>query len=643
MDELRNDRHLGMTRRITRRDFLNGVAIGAAASLTSPFWLPSLGSAEAEFYPPALTGLRGSNEGSFEIAHQLRDGKLQELFQNVTDTGERYDLVVVGAGLSGLAAACFFRKAAGKSTKILILDNHDDFGGHARRQEFGKGKSFLIGHGGSFAIESPAPYSKVSKNLIQELGIDVDGFRKHASPDFYSSFDLHPGFFFDQATYGKNVLLPDPFEGHYEWGGEAAPDSWNRFLERAPWTDSAKKDLLRLHNESIDYLPGLNSAEKKAKLATISYAKFVTEIAKCDPSILPYFQSRPHSLFGAGIDIVPAQDAWGLGYPGFQGMKLDPEPGPGMNRDCIRNEEAESYFFHYPDGNASIARLLVRQLIPDAVPGKTAEDVVMARTDYRKLDRKDALSRIRLSSTVVRVTNSESGQVEVTYVRGGKCQKIIASNCVLACWHTVIPYLCPEMPQEQKTALAYAIKVPLLYARVAVRNWMPWIRLKIQSVYAPGMYFTSIHLPMPLSFEGYRTAQDPTEPVVIGMLRTPCRPGLPIRHQHRLGRGELLATNFESYERKIRDQLLAILGPGGFDTAKDITGIAVHRWPHGYAYQYNSIADPFWLQGKEGPCAAARKLFGRIAIANSDSGAYAYVDSALDHAHRAIQELLSCD
>ncbi len=608
--------------------------------LRCPFWLSSLESFE-EDYPPALAGLRGSNEGSYEVAHQLRDGKLSTLYGDPENTGEVYDLVVVGAGISGLAAAWFYRKSMGPQARILILDNHDDFGGHARRQEFGKDKSFLLGYGGSFAIESPAPYSKVSKGLIEELGIDVPSFSSHLAFDVYSSAALKSGFFFDKKTFGADVLLPDPFEQSWVGSAEVAADAWPKFLAKAPWTDGAKKDLHRLHNEATDYLPGLTSTEKKAKLARISYEQYLTDVVKCDPAILPFFQARPHSLYGAGIDVVPAQDAWGLGYPGFAGLHLEPEPGKGMNRDSIPDEDAEKYFFHFPDGNASIARLLVRKLIPEAIPGKSVQDIVLSRARYGKLDQSGASSRIRLSSTVVQVKHPNANEVEVAYVRKGKLQRVRAAKCVLACWHTMIPYLCPEIPREQKTALAYAIKVPLIYARVAVRNWLPWAKLGIQSVYSPGQYFSNVHLPMPLQFDGYKTARNPEDPVLLAMFRAPCKPGLPVRHQHRIGRAELLATSFEAYERNIREQLLSILGPAGFDPVNDITGIAVHRWPHGYAYQYNSLFDPFWIDGGEGPCALARRPFGRIAIANSDAGAYAYVDSAIDQAHRAIQELLA--
>ncbi|HSP07762.1 MAG TPA: NAD(P)/FAD-dependent oxidoreductase, partial [Acidobacteriota bacterium] len=407
----------------------------------------------------------------------------------------------------------------------------------------------------------------------------------------------------------------------------------------APLSDAAKKDLFRLYKQTEDYMPGLNSTEKKAKLARMSYADFLTGPAKCDPAVLPFLQTRPHPLYGVGIDAVPAQDAWGLGLPGFDGMKLDPKPGVGMNRDSIPNEEAEKYFFHFPDGNASIARMLVRKLIPAAIPGKNAEDIVLARARYNQLDKADSPARIRLSSTVVRVKPADNS-VEVSYVRDGKLATLRGSKCVLACWHTVIPYICPDLPRDQQTALAFAVKVPIVYARAAIRNWTSWVKMGVQKVEAPGHYFFSQSLSMPLSIGGYDTAATPEEPVVVALERTPCSPGLPARQQHRVGRAELLATNFETFERHIREEMAAIFGPGGFDPARDITGIAVHRWPHGYAYQYNSLFDPFWLDGEEGPCAVARKPFGRITIANSDAEAYAYTDSAINEGYRAVQELL---
>jgi len=633
-------KQLGMTRRITRRDFLNGILQTTAASFAFP--LLSYASIEPEeTYPPALTGLRGSGTGSFESAHHLRDGDLWKLYPESTDTNESYDLVIVGAGISGLSAAWFYRKAVGDSQRILLLDNHDDFGGHARRQEFGGGSSPLLTFGGSYAIESPAPYSNVARALVEELGIAVPKFSSHYNGGLYKSLGLKAGFFFDKASFGSDLLLPDPFPENYRGAAETSADAWEHFAEKAPISDTAKRDLQRIFKDETDYMPGLKSEEKKAKLARISYAEFLTGVAKCDAGVLPFFQARPQQLYGAGIDIVPAQDAWGLGFPGFQGMNLDPEPGVGMNRDSIPNEEAENYFFHFPDGNASIARMLVRKLIPQAIPGNSADDIVTARAHYSKLDQPKSAARIRLSSTVVRVKHKDSAAVEIAYLKDEKIQTVSASKCILACWHTIIPYLCSELPPDQRTALSYAIKVPLVYTKVAVRNWLAWKKLGIQSVYAPGSYFPFAHLPMPLKFPGYTSVGTPEEPAVVGLVRTPCKPGLPVRHQHRVGRKELLGTTFEMFEQHIREQMNAMLGPGGFDAARDITGIAVHRWPHGYAYQYNSLFDSFWLAGQEGPCVTARQPFGRIAIANSDAAAYAYADAAIDQAYRAVQEILA--
>ena len=648
------DLRLGMDRRITRRDFLNGVALTAGASVVRPgslFGLEGLEDAPEKapgYYPPALTGLRGSYEGSYTAAHELRDGRFWTTAAAPIDTGEEYDLVVVGGGLSGLSAAHFFRQRAGRPVRVLVLDNHDDFGGHAKRNEFREAGRTLIGYGGTFSIDSPAPYSAVAKGLIDELGIDVGRWERVLDGRLYGSLGLGRGVFFDKETFGADRLLPMPSRGSDDEGAEAssaAASPWTRFMAEAPMSERAKHDLRRLHQERKDHMPGLPSAEKKARLARISYARFLTDVAGADPGVLPFFQARPHSLYGVGIDAVPAQDAWGLRFPGFQGMGLEPGAGRGMNLDSIRHEEAESYFFHFPDGNASVARLLVRGLVPAAVPGRTADDLVTARVDYSRLDDDDAAVRVRLNSTAVRVRHrgdaATAPDVEVTYARGGKLRTVRGKKCILACWHTVMPYICPELPDAQKKALAYGVKVPIVYTNVLVRNWTSFQKLGVNHVYAPGSYHSSVNLDLPVSVGSYQCSRTPEEPILLHLMRTPCRPGLPARDQHRAGRTELQGTSFATFEREIRDQLGRILGPGGFDPARDIRAITVNRWAHGYAYQYNSLFDPFWLDGGEPPCVTGRQPYGRIAIANSDSGAYAYTDSAIDQAHRAVGEVLA--
>lgn len=645
------DKELGMECGITRRDFLSGVAITAGMVTLPPHVLTALESdldpeKAPGYYPPALTGLRGSHVGAFEVAHSLRDGDFWEKAGKPHETGEKFDLIIVGGGVSGLSAAHFFRKS-NPNARILILENHDDFGGHAKRNEFTVGDRELLGYGGSFSVESPAPYSGVAKGLLEELGIDVPGYSKHVAKDLYRSAGLLPSVFFDKQTFGSDVLTVNPLPvGGSENEGDKEPasdDAWNRFLAEAPLSPAAKRDLQMLRRGGADYFPGLSSDEKKTRLARISYAHYLTDVAGVDPQIVKLYDAAPQALYGVGIDALAAQDAWGYGFLGFAGLKLDPTPGKGMNRDTIPNAEADKYFYHFPDGNASIARLLVRRLIPEALPGSSAEDIVTAKADYAKLDQATAPVRIRLNSTVVRVKHigpaTTARQVEIAYSRLGRLYSVRAPYSVLACWNMIIPYICSELPEKQKQALHSAAKVPLLYTNVALRNWIAFQKLGAYAVYAPGCYHTYFRPDLPVSIGDYHCSTSPDQPVVVHMLKTPCRPGLSARDQHRFGRIELFTTDFETIERKIRDQLARTLGPGGFDPARDIAAITVNRWPHGYAYEYNSLFDKFWLEGGEIPCEVARQPFGRITIANADAGAYAYTDGAIDQAWRAVQEI----
>jgi spermidine dehydrogenase len=634
-----SDRELGMHRKITRRDFLNGVAVASAAALF-PWQLLAQGEklpqSSPNYYPPGLTGLRGSHPGSFETAHALRDGTFWETAGKPHDTDETFDLVVVGGGISGLAAAHFYRKSAGTNARILILENHDDFGGHAKRNEFRVGNRMLLGYGGTYSIESPEPYSAASKALIEELGIDVSSFPKYLDRAFYEADGRTPKIFFDKETFGSDKLVDDPcpFPGGETYDlAVAGPDAWAHFLAEAPIADEARKDVSRLCREKKDYLAGLNSEQKQERLARVSYKKFLSEVVGVHPDVIRLYQTVSQPLFGYGIDAVSALDASETGYPGFSGMGIDAE---GL-------ENERKYFFHFPDGNASIARLLVRKLIPAAIPGNSASDIVTARASYAKLDDEKWNVRIRLNSTVVRVKHlgdpNRATEVEIAYARGGKAYTVKAKHCVLACWNMVIPYLCQDLPDAQKQALASATKVPLLYSNVIVRNRSAFDKLKANSIYAPGGYHTHVDIDLPVSIGGYQCPHNAEDPLVLHMSKAPCQAGLPARDQHRIGRIELFTTTFETMERNIREQLARTLGTGGFDPARDIVAITVNRWPHGYAYEYNSLFDSFVLEGGETPCEVARKTFGRIAIANSDAGAHAYTDEAINQAWRAVGEL----
>jgi spermidine dehydrogenase len=611
------DRRLGMNRAISRRDFLNGVSVAIGASLLPACTRtgePVVESPSA-YYPPAETGMRGSHPGSFEVAHAAVRG--QRWAAGKTD--EHYDLVVVGAGISGLSAAYIYRRDMNPNARILVLDNHDDFGGHAKRNEFTLDGRTFIGYGGTVFMDAPESYPAPAKQVIQELGIEFE-----RGNEFYQRglFSRRSGraTFFDKETFGADYLA-------------IGTGGFSESLADAPLSEQAKADIARLYADEEDYLADMTMAERREVLETHSWRDFLEKFAGLGEEALTFIQKRPHGGWAIGADAFPAWLALSVGYPGFAGI------GVGEYRDDDNGGR-----FAFPDGNASIVRLLVRKLVPGVGPGSTMEDVVTAVFDYSRLDRPENLTRIRLSSTVVGVRHQDGeldADVDVTYVTNDKARTVTTNKVIWAGYHAMLPYVCPDVPDEQGTALRGSVRAPLVITNVLIRNWQSLAKLGFGRVSCPGSFFHSVGFTHPVSMGDYRFAQSPDEPVVLALQHTPLAPGLAAVEQFRAGRQALLETPFETFERNVRDQLGRVLGAGGFDPARDIAGITVNRWSHGYAFSFDAESgEVVWWPEKwrheRRPWIEARQRIGNITIAGTDAASNAMTEAAIEEAHRAV-------
>jgi spermidine dehydrogenase len=641
------DKRLGMGANISRRDFLDGVARTLVASaipttLVSADLSPSPSNETAATnsdYPPAKSGMRGQHPGANDVAHRLRDGVFWSTAGSATPLDEHYDLVVIGGGISGLAAAFLYRQRVGPAARVLILENHDDFGGHARRNEFrtGQGRR-LIGYGGSESLQTPSFFSPAVKTLLRDIGVDFSRFKTSFFDERWSERrGLKPGLFFAREAFGRDALVP------------ISPSTAD-WVRKAPLSPSARADLVKLIDHAPDYLPNLARAEKLDALSRITYKDFLINLAKVHPSIADIYQDSTAGWQGVGIDAVTALDAWGDGNPGFGGMDLGTVPHPTMSPSGrLTLTDPDPYIYHFPEGNHGVARALLRALNPEAMPGSTMETLTTNDVRYERLDDAALPVRLRLNSTAVRVRHlgdpASAARVETTYAANGGLYSVSANHVILACWHRVIPYLTDELSAGQREALNDQQKVPLLYGTVQIRNWKAFDSLKVDRFNAAGHFWREIKIDYPVSMGDYRFAQKPENPVLLHLATVPLpssHRGLSAREQAQAGRALVQGLTFESLERGIRDLLNRSLGAGGFDAARDIEAVTINRWAHGYAYEYMRPWDAFWPTGTL-PVELARRGWGRIAIANSDSGAYAYAHSAIDQATRAVRELVGTD
>lgn len=620
---------------INRRDFLGGVALSTAAGALAPLDLLAAPREEAALthsYPPALTGLRGSQPGSFDVAHSMAWGGKQYA-QPQEQTDADYDLIVVGAGISGLAAAFFWRQAKGPDARILILDNHDDFGGHARRNEFTVDGQLLVGYGGSQSIDTPSAYSTVSAQLLRDVGIDTERFYGYFDQDFHQRNQLERGLYFPAEIYGSDLTLP----GIAALRRESAEKLRAEDIAAYPLPAAAKTALLTLMNSEQNPLSAMPKNQRTEWLRQRSYRDFLLQTAGVPEDVYYLFRDSVRGWWGVGWDALSALEATRLGMPGTAHLDVP------INANAAARDEP--YIFHFPDGNAGVARALVRQLLPKVLPGETMEDLVLAEADYGQLDSPGNACRLRLNSTAVDMRHTpDQSLVDVSYVRGGKTYRSRARHAVMAGYNAMLPLICPELPAEQREAIDYATKVPLIYISVATRNWRAFAELGLHSVSVVQTDFMhSFGMDFPVSMGGVEFPKTPDEPCILHGTVIPCAPdqGYTAREQHVIGRREIYAMSWSDIEKRTLRQLDGALGAGGFDSARDVAAITANRWPHGYAYEYNDLSDPAQYTRQNGPHVLGAQQIGRISIANSDAAAYAFVDGAIDAAHRAAQEQLS--
>ncbi len=601
---------------ITRRDFLEGFALTLGAPL------------------PALAAFAGQTDATAAAAHAHRDapGVARDAVVERDDAVE--DLVVVGAGLSGLTAAWLYRQHAGRPVRILLLDALDEVGGHARRNEFvSRSGKRLVGYGGSQSLDTPGLWSPAATSVLAGVGIDLARFKS----EFFDAGWRERMGLTQRADYfaaANRLVRRAPGEAPAEW------------LPRTPLSAVAQAGLQRLWGTPVNVLPALRGGPLRVRLAAMSYRSFLLGPWRLPAEAVDFYAHATAGYFGVGIEATTALDAWAAGLPGFGGLALGDGVDARLSPSGRQLKAGEDdYVYHFPDGNHGVARALLRALRPELVPGQGMETLSSAAVDPARFDDPGAAVRLRLRSTVTGLRHlgppRSADLAELRYTdAAGRTRAVRARHVVLACWHRAIARLTDELPAAQVKALQDQVKVPLVYATVLLNNWRAWQRAGLAAIGTPDGFWQDVALDFPVSLGELKFPQSADEPILLHLGRV-CVPfdGRDPRTQSAAGRRDLLAMPFERFERETVALLEGALGAYGFDTARDLEALTVNRWAHGYTYEYMRPWDRYWPAGPL-PAFTARRGWGRVAIAGSDSGAFAYAHSAFDQATRAVQELL---
>jgi len=623
--------------KIARRDFINGTLMAAGASML-PFRSTSqavMAALKPEYYPPALTGLRGSHPGSEKNAHN-RAWTGQTDWGPTTDLKEEYDLVVVGGGLSGLSAAYFYQQEHGRDKRVLILDNHDDFGGHAKRNEHTMHSDTRIGEGGSESFEYPHEFSETVLNLLNDLGVDIDRFKTAYDTDFFKRHNLGAVTYFNKRIFGEDKVVKHPFcdyPGFVE--GLLRPTlSQEEATQQSPLSKKGKQQLLRVLKGNPH---ALKAPKKKLRQYIRSHSYFdylQTTLGVDDPGVL---RMARHSVvdYGGTPELITMEEAFESGALGLDYFSWRDVMEVGNDGGYIKNTSTYSvknpFIHHFPDGNATIARMLVKKMIPDVGLGENVEEIVLSKFKYDELDKPSNSVRVRLNSTVINVQHGgdpySSSDVFINYISDNKSYQVKGKGVVMACYNMIIPHIVSDLPKEQDAALRRLSKIPLQFTTVGLKNWRAMKEMGIGMAMSPGNIHQAVGMDFPISMGGYEYTKSPDDPCILHMRCCVLgeNVGAPQIEQFREARYRMLGLQFSDYEVEIREHLGGMLPKDIFNFDRDVASISVNRWAHGYSYG--------------NPGAIGRQPFGRITIANSDSVNSSLMNRAIEQAWRAVKEL----
>jgi spermidine dehydrogenase len=615
-----HDSALGMDHDISRRDFMNATLLASGGALLSGLTPHQL---LAQMGKDNWTGYGGvgdyadSHGNTFEVmtaGHQIRDHVFADPPQQAEETGEVFDYVVVGGGLSGLASALYVRQKASQAN-CLVLENHPIFGGEAKRNEFIVDGHRLMAPQGSDHFDTPQPGSPMD-SFYASIGVDATKFEyqawKSSSPEIpigRSFEDIRPpyGIYFG-ANFG-----PQP-------SGMWVVDPWSKKLAGAPMPETMRSEILRYRQ-----LGAVAGQEHPHDLDAITMEDYmIRKFGLSRDTIRKFLLPGPGDGFGIGPDVLSAY-AFGFG-------------GDPMNY----GDEADLQSF--PGGNGGFARHMVKTLIPESIPGpRTLEAVCRGPVNFDALDKVGEHVRIRLGSTVVRVEHEgpaeHSDFVRVTYTRHGKVYRLKARGVVMAGGSWTTKHIVIDLPSEQRGAYAQFFRSPCMLVNIALRNWRFLYKLGISGAFlygGLGVYGSVRKTP---TFGTKDKTIGPDSPVVMTIKVLFCRPGLPLVEQQTAGRAELLSTSFRDYERRVREQLTEMFAGTGFDAKRDVAGLVLNRWGHAYC-----SPQPGFFFGKDGQPAPREILrrapFGRIAFANTDLSGDPGHTTAIAEGQRAANQLL---